>query len=563
MLVNGEEIPRAQHLLSVSINTLINRIATARLAYQDGSPAESDFAMSNGDRFVPGALIEISAGSSDQQDVLFKGVIVRQELKVREGSSPQLVVNCRHQAMKLTVGRKSNYFFDSTDSDVISELFERAGVPVSVEDSGVRHEQLVQYDASDWDFCLLRAQANGMAALTRDGRVLVQKPDISGSPVSELLFGATVIAMDLRLESRQQYASVKSVSWDKASQEVSETEGGNPGIDTPGNLSSEELAEVVGLDHYVTRHPELSAEEAGNWSGATWLESQINRVSGRIKCEGIGSIQVGDMVTLSGVGARFSGNAYVTGVRHEFDLAQGWKTHLQFGGIEALDPEKSGVSAPKAAGLLPAVNGLQIATVVSNEDPENEFRVRVKMPLADPDDEGAWARVACLDAGSDRGFFIRPEIGDEVVLGFLNDDPRQAMVLGMLNSSANPAPLEGSDQNHEKVYQSRSGMKLYFDDEKKILKLETPAGNTLSLDEDEQSVVLKDQHDNSITMNSEGISIESPAAITMNAGSDISLDAGGSLHGTGGTDLKMQGASGAELTSNAIAKVQGSLVQIN
>jgi uncharacterized protein involved in type VI secretion and phage assembly len=212
---------------------------------------------------------------------------------------------------------------------------------------------------------------------------------------------------------------------------------------------------------------------------------------------------------------------------------------------------------------LPGVNGLHVGVVVSNEDPENEFRVRVAMPMVNPGDEGAWARVACLDAGADRGFFIRPEVGDEVILGFLNDDPRHAVVLGMLNSSAKPAPLQGSDDNHEKVFQTRSGMKWYFDDEQKIFRIETPAGNLLALDEKESSIILQDQHGNVIRMDASGIAIESQTALTLKASSNIKLEAGGSLHGSGGADVKWEGASGAEMSSNAIAKLRGSLVQIN
>ena len=127
------------------------------------------------------------------------------------------------------------------------------------------------------------------------------------------------------------------------------------------------------------------------------------------------------------------------------------------------------------------MNGLQIGTVASNEDPEGEHRVRVRMPLVNEQADGVWARVASLDAGNQRGFFFRPEIGDEVVVGFLKDDPRRAVILGMLTSSAKPAPLKGSDDNHEKVYQSRTGMRLYFNDDKKVVLLETPAGNRVTL----------------------------------------------------------------------------------
>ena len=48
--------------------------------------------------------------------------------------------------------------------------------------------------------------------------------------------------------------------------------------------------------------------------------------------------------------------------------------------------------------------------------------------------------LATLDAGKERGTFFRPEIGDEVVVGFLNDDPRHPVILGMCHSSAKPAP---------------------------------------------------------------------------------------------------------------------------
>lgn len=85
-------------------------------------------------------------------------------------------------------------------------------------------------------------------------------------------------------------------------------------------------------------------------------------------------------------------------------------------------------------------------------DPNGEDRILVKVPTLDSQSQGIWTRIATLDAGNNRGSFFRPEIGDEVVLGFLNDDPRDAIVLGMLNSKAKPAPLQASDNNHQKGF---------------------------------------------------------------------------------------------------------------
>ena len=77
-------------------------------------------------------------------------------------------------------------------------------------------------------------------------------------------------------------------------------------------------------------------------------------------------------------------------------------------------------------------------------DPDKEDRVQIQLPTVDAN-EGIWARVSSMDAGKGRGSFFRPEIHDEVVVGFLNGDPRHAIILGMLNSSANPAPFESKD----------------------------------------------------------------------------------------------------------------------
>ena len=84
---------------------------------------------------------------------------------------------------------------------------------------------------------------------------------------------------------------------------------------------------------------------------------------------------------------------------------------------------------------------MQIGVVTRlKNDPDGENRIMVRIPVIHKDDEGAWCRVSFLDAGNERGMFFLPEIGDEVIVGFINNDPRHGVVLGMLNSRAKPAP---------------------------------------------------------------------------------------------------------------------------
>lgn len=561
--IDGEAVPRSNHLLAMTVTKTVNRISSARLAWLDGAAQTGDFPLSNATTFVPGKEIELLAGAGDDSVSLFKGVIVRHSLKLRERGASQLIVECRHKAHKLAVGRKSAMYFDKPDSDILSALIAAAGVSGEVEDTTVTHKQQVQYACSDWDFLVARAEANGKLVFTNDDKIAVKAPDFGGDPVCTLQFGATLLELDAEIDARGQYAAVKSRTWDPAQQSVVEKDAADPGADGPGNLPSGDLAAVAGLASLDLDHAALTEEEAQVWADAAWLKSKMSRVSGRAKCEGIGGIDPGAVVTLGGVGDRFNGDVLVTGVRHDFDLAHGWKTHVQFGGVDAWAAEARDGSAPAAGALLPSVRGLTVGTVVSNEDPDGEHRVRVRLPLVSPSDDGVWARVASLDAGEERGFFFRPEVGDEVVVGFFADDPRRAVVLGMLHSSAKPAPLAASDDNHEKVYQSRSKLRLYFNDDTKVVALETPAGNKLTLSEDAKSIKIEDQNGNTIEMTSDGIKIESAKELVLKAGTDLKIESGTGCEVKAGTDLKMQGSTGAELSSSAITKVKGSLIHLN
>lgn len=564
MKVDGQELSREQQLLAVHIRKAANRIAAARLVYVDGSASAGDFPLSNADTFIPGKAVEILAGSDRDPISLFKGLVIRQSLKVREHTAPQLIVECRHQAVKLTVGRRNAYFFDQTDSDIITAVLQNAGISgPDVEATSVRHKQMVQYHATDWDFLLLRAEANGKLVFTPDNTVSVKSPALGGTAELTLQFGATVLEMDAEIDARRQFTAVKGFSWDAAQQDVLEVEAADPGITDPGNLENEALADVVGLDHFDLQDASLVEAEAQAWADAQWLKAQLSRVCGRIKCEGLGTVNPGDLVKLAGVGERYNGPVLVTGVRHDFDTIQGWKTHIQFGHTEKWLAEETAVAAPLAASLLPGVHGLQVGLVVSNEDPEGEDRVRVVLPLVNKGAEGTWARVAALDAGTKRGFFFRPEVNDEVVVGFFNDDPRQGVILGMLHSSAKPAPLPGSNDNHEKVYQSRAEMKWYLNDDQKVMQWETPAGNKISLSEADKAIVITDQNGNQIEMTQDGITLNSSKAIILKAKTEVKLESGTTLSLKGGADLKLTGTSGAELTSTAVTKIKGSLVQIN
>jgi len=334
-------------------------------------------------------------------------------------------------------------------------------------------------------------------------------------------------------------------------------------VNLNGNLSSATLSEVIGLDNFELKNGGIMNEtESQQWADSTMLYQQLAKTRGRVKFQGIPAVKPDTILNLQGVGDRFNGNIYITGVLH--NIADGnWTVDAQFGLNPVWFSETFEINTPPASGLLPAVKGLQYGVVSQlQDDPDGEDRILVKLPIVNASEQGIWCRLALLDAGDNRGSIFRPEIGDEVVIGFINEDPNNAIVLGMLNSSAKPAPIPGSDENNEKGFVTRSEMKLLFDDDKKSITIETPAGKKVILDEDAGVITIEDENKNVITLDSNGIVIESAGNIEMKAKKDVTIE-GMNINLKASAQLKAEGSAGVEVSSSATAVLKGSLVQIN
>lgn len=570
VLSNGNIVSPEIQIISITVNKEVNRIPRAFLMIRDGDASDSKFSVSDGDFFVPGSPIEIKTGHDGENSTIFKGLVVKQQVKIKEKGISTLLVTCKDKAVKLTVGRKNRYFIESKDSEIIEEILDQNGLDADIDPTPFTHKEVVQHYALDWDFILNRAEQNGKLVIVDDGIVSVKAPDTSQTPVLTLLYGATIIEFDAEMDASSQWKAVVAKSWDYGHQTLFESETSSVPYQENGNISGEEMSEVLGLETFDLRHSgQVLPEELQSWTDSFMLKSRMAKIAGTVKFNGFGGVKPGSLLVIQGVGDRFNGPAFVTAVRQE--LVDGaWFTYAQFGYREAtlFKKEDGEISA---AGLLTGVSGLQIGKVVQlQDDPDGEDRILIKLPIIDMDADGIWARLASLDAGENRGSFFRPEIDDEVIVGFVNDDPRDAVVLGMLNSSAKPAPISASDDNHEKGFVTRSEMKLLFKDDKKEILIETPAGNSILISEDSTSIVLTDQNNNTITMDASGIAFNSPGDIIMEASGAINIKATGDLSMEGmnvsakaNAEFKAEGQAGAKLTTSAIAEIKGSLVKIN
>lgn len=175
--------------------------------------------------------------------------------------------------------------------------------------------------------------------------------------------------------------------------------------------------------------------------------------------------------------------------------------------------------------------GVFPAQVSDIRDTKGQGRIKVKLPWA-PDADGGfevWARLCVPMAGNDRGTWLIPDVGDEVLVAFEAGDPRRPIVIGSLwnGSDAPPETMDGAGNNYKKVIRSRNGVQITLDDTdgQETLLIETPGGQKLTLKDGAASVELVDSNGNSVKLDAAGITLQASAKVKISAGT-IEMSAG-------------------------------------
>ena len=260
-------------LLSVETHKDINRIPWAEVTILDGDLAKENFEISESKDFEPGTQIRITAGYHSEEETIYEGIITSHGLRVDIGYS-MLVLTCRDAAVKMTLTRKNKYFLKSKDSDIIGTLIGEHGLKKEVGSTTVQHKELVQYHATDWDFMLARAEANGMLVIVDDGKVIVKEPALTGSPKLVVTYGESIQYFDAHLDAESQLATVSCSAWDMKTQKLLTGNSKEPTAVKQGDINGKKLSEALDIPEYEL-HSTVPLEEPSlkAWASAQLLKS--------------------------------------------------------------------------------------------------------------------------------------------------------------------------------------------------------------------------------------------------------------------------------------------------
>jgi len=182
-----------------------------------------------------------------------------------------------------------------------------------------------------------------------------------------------------------------------------------------------------------------------------------------------------------------------------------------------------------------------LAEVVSVKDPENMSRVQVRLLSFNnvgEQDAAIWARVSVPFAGDNRGAFLIPDVGDEVLVTFLNGDTRFPVVIGSLwnGSTAVPEQLGGDGESVDRwAIKGKEGTRVAIEEESagnaKIL-FTTPGNVSGELTDSGGGKIEFKIGGTTMTIDSQGVTIDTSLNLKVQASmvsisaSMVTVDAG-------------------------------------
>ncbi len=377
--------------------------------------------------------------------------------------------------------------------------------------------------------------------------------------------------LDLKLDAQHQYEDVQANFWDYTKQAIENTAGAKPTTNKQGDVDSQKLSAILKQKELVHTTAPVTKEVIQAWADAVYQRGHLSRIRGRMKFVGSSKIILGKTIALGKVAARFNGDGYISKVHHTVKNGQ-WLTEVEFGLPQRSHLETYPNATPLGAGgALPAISGLQHGVVIKIDgDPDGQYRVLVNIPIIDNlEGEGVWARLANSYATEDCGFIFFPEVGDEVVLGFFDNDPTYPVILGSLYSNKKMITTEEThdpaDKNIFKAISFNKGqMRMEFQDDpgNNIMKMFTEDKMMLEINDADDSITLEDPvNKNKMVFDGKGITITSDLDLTIDIKGEIKVTGAKNIAMKATQDIKGEGMN-IKLKAQTNFDAQGTMFNI-
>ncbi len=574
--IDGTNISETLPITYVETFNGINAIPYCIIKIQD-NPINKSLLMDD-KVFKIGAKVEVEFGYDNDAKNVFSGILINQSFNLDATIGLCLFeITAKGKTFQMTIANKVTSYKDKTDSDILKEITSRYGLNASIGNMTTKHEILTQYGVTDWDFVNMRAEAYGFVVSLKDDKITIDKPGTS--TCGKATFCENIISMNLDIVGDSQLDSTEGKIWDIASQKVKEIKSDNINEKSFGSVKCNDIISANGKNKSLFVHSGNKNEtELKTLLSGIMTLNRYSKIQGFMTVIGNNNLNPNSCVTIEKCSEKYNGNAYISYVQHIFDKGE-WTTRLHIGLTEKryvnthTDVFTHGVN-----GALPEIKGLSIGTVIKIDgDPDNNFRVQVCIPLIHNAGEGTWCRLSTFYASKNGGAIFFPEINDEVIVGFIENDSRYPVILGSVYNPKNKPSIDKIEAaNTTKKICTNSKLEILFNEKDKIITINTPGKRTITMSDKDESLELTNGSDKisitkgsitikcgkDVTIEGNNIKLKANSAIQLKSTSDMKIE-GGNVSLKGSMGMKIEGSASASVKSSGITEIKGSLVKIN
>ena len=570
--VDGGELPDDFQILHVRVHTGLRSIGRASIRFTDPS-----YRVVSSGKVDIGRSATISAGYDNDVRPVFTGKVTGVTSEVNATTGATCTVTLQDGAYELLRHADVQTFTNVTLRDIVQQLVGEAGLTAGS----------IDLPPTVLEYALRNDTALGLIdeIAVRTGRdwcvadkTFSMWPAATGSAPTSASYTVTVGIDVIALSARQVGDGDTEVTvrgWDPVAQSAVVGTSTSPTSRAGFDVSPKGSPTYTRVDARAATRSQTDAATA-----ASAMAARTGRVLATGKVSYAAGLAPGGTLTIAGAG-RTNGRYYVREVTHSW-LDGDAQTQFVVGDrdpVRLSDPWET--RAPVSSFRR---SGLAVGIVDNLRDPDKLGRVRVSLSTASDVVTSTWARVLGLGAGAKRGQVVLPEVGDEVLIGFEDDDVTRPVVLGGLYGNKSTSPTAGVDANGAVVTRaltSRLGHTLEMSDgdgpkTQHVLLAAAGLKHSLRIGKDRADLQVPDGVPLKITSGASSIEFDGKGGITIDAttvtikaknkvevsGVEVSATATNALK-LQGTQASLKGTAAGVVEAGGVLEVKGAMVKIN
>lgn len=560
---------------------------TVRSAQDDPS---SNFRAQMEKVIIPGSIMEVKLGYTSKLKTVFYGCVDRVEFTASHDDDQGLIAYAFDVRRYMMRNDRKRHYQTSSKATLINEVLsdykkmyksKRSTITSTVDGN-------VSQDDTDYNFIvnLLKSESSETRLYVMADELHIDCPSASAvRSVATLERGAGLYSVS----DSQDYlnAKVQVNGYDPKT--------GKPFSATSG-ASGDGKQRSLGTALTVYGSGSIAGQDEARRLASRISEEMESRTrAGSVVSVGLPELIAGATVKIVAKDLGMNGYYLINGAEHTLVPESGYTTSLRFGEDvlgDALAGEHGEEDRPESKVPLAHTDGIMYGRVVKNWSSEDKGKLLVDLGVGE---EGKtrteWIPYAVPYAGNNYGLCFCPEVGTQVIVGFVSGDRNAPVVLGQVRDSSMDQPKETLDDKDDvKAIVTRGGHKIVFNDkdDAKSIEITTAGGLLLKLDDKSNTIVLsgKDGKNKLVVDDKQGeIELVAEKKFTIKVGgkssleltatdmnakankvqikADSQLSLGGSQTAIEGTSVNVKGSGSLKVESSGVAEVKGSLLKLN